>query len=555
MSPVPPSSEPPGNGRPEEVDGSSPSPFHQEQVPLESDVPLSQSLIWQWQREFYSRRGLRAWTEDTVPQFITNNPFVAEIYARIVFSFLSDCMALDEKELRSISPENPLRILELGAGPGRFAYLFLKQMTALLRANGIAPETVRYCMTDCSESLIQTWRTNSYLSKFVESRILHFELLEAGAETKSMFVNGKGRSASQPANGPLVLIANYVFDSLPQDAFVIKEGQIFEALVTTTADRRTDGDSRTGELSRLKLSYKNASISPNRYSHSSWHHILETYRNNLPACTVLFPSVALQILQELGDSANGGMLAIVADKGFLHESDLSFCQGPPAFEFHTANCFSQTVNFDAISKCIESLGGEALVPEKHFTSLSICAFLSGRPGTQFPVTKTACLEAQRAFGPDDLFTLLAWLNAHMEEMSVPQIVALLRLSRWDPTTLMRLFPVLARQIRTVSTERDDLRNAVLHTWANHFPVSRSDNVLAFYCGVILLELRFLEEAFLMFQQSQDLFGRSAATSYNLGLCCSGLGRSSEALAFVVEACHLDPTFEPALVLRRKLECE
>jgi tetratricopeptide (TPR) repeat protein len=92
---------------------------------------------------------------------------------------------------------------------------------------------------------------------------------------------------------------------------------------------------------------------------------------------------------------------------------------------------------------------------------------------------------------------------------------------------------------------------VLHPWANHFPVGQSDNVLAFYCGVILLELRFLEEALLMFQQSQVLFGRSAATSYNLGLCSSGLGRSSEALAFVVEACHL----EPALVLRRKLECE
>jgi hypothetical protein len=38
---------------------------------------------------------------------------------------------------------------------------------------------------------------------------------------------------------------------------------------------------------------------------------------------------------------------------------------------------------------------------------------------------------------------------------------------------MPLFPVLARQIRTVSSERGDLRNAVLHTWANHFPVSQT----------------------------------------------------------------------------------
>ena len=91
------------------------------------------------------------------------------------------------------------------------------------------------------------------------------------------------------------------------------------------------------------------------------------------------------------------------------------------------------------------------------------------------------------------------------------------------------------------------------TWASHFPLSPHDNVQAFYCGVVLLELRFFEEAFSMFKQSEDLFGRSAPTSYNLGLCLLGLSRPSEALVFVVEACQLDPAFEPARLVRRKLE--
>jgi tetratricopeptide (TPR) repeat protein len=118
-----------------------------------------------------------------------------------------------------------------------------------------------------------------------------------------------------------------------------------------------------------------------------------------------------------------------------------------------------------------------------------------------------------------------------------------------------LFPVLARQIRSAVAERNDLRNAVLLTWANHFPISPSDNVLAFYCGVILLELRFFEEGLSLFKQSQDLLGRSATTSYNLGLCSLGLGRTSEALAFMIEACDLDPAFEPARLMRGKLEDE
>src|SRR5216684_7175876 len=120
---------------------------------LERDVPLSQSVIWRLQREFYMQRGLKAWTEDMVPQYITNNPFITEIYAHIVADFLSDCIAHGE----SPSAENPLRILELGAGPGSFSYLFLRHLTALLRERNITPEAVRYCMTDCSASAIQAW--------------------------------------------------------------------------------------------------------------------------------------------------------------------------------------------------------------------------------------------------------------------------------------------------------------------------------------------------------------------------------------------------------------
>ncbi|MGZ4856352.1 MAG: hypothetical protein ACXVKH_14390, partial [Candidatus Angelobacter sp.] len=36
------------------------------------------------------------------------------------------------------------------------------------------------------------------------------------------------------AKGPLVVIANYVFDSLPQGAFIVANGELSEALLTTT---------------------------------------------------------------------------------------------------------------------------------------------------------------------------------------------------------------------------------------------------------------------------------------------------------------------------------
>jgi hypothetical protein len=556
MATVPPSSEAPHNDCSRTPDAPTPAASNEEPVFLEKDVSISRSLIWQWQRDSYAKRGLKSWSEDMVPQFITNNPFIAEIFARIVFGFIYDCIDLGEKKSRPRSAQNPLLILELGAGPGKFSFLFLRQLEALLQSKEIPLNIVRYCMTDCSDSLIETWRTNKYLSEFSDRGILQFELLETGGEINSRFVRGDTSENIEQRQSPLIVIANYVFDSLPHDAFVTKEGQVFELLQTTGAARQDAGNDPPEALSQLKFSYTHAAdTTPGHYPEPSWNSILDLYRRCVPAATVLFPSEALKTLGALRKLTGGTVLVLAADKGYLDENSLPLSQGPPTYEFHSANCFSQMVNFDAIAKYFEASGGQAFLPEKHSSSLHICAFLAHQPGAQFPALKARFEEARSALGPDDLFTLLAWLNPHMEEMSAPQILALLRLSRWDPTTLVRLFPVLARQIRSAVAERNDLRNAVLLTWANHFPISPSDNVLAFYCGVILLELRFFEEGLLLFKQSQDLLGRSATTSYNLGLCSLGLGRTSEAFAFMIEACDLDPAFEPARLMRGKLEDE
>jgi hypothetical protein len=524
---------------------------------LETDVPLSESLIWRLQRDFYALRGLKAWTEDLVPSYITNNPFIAEIYAQIVAGFIADCMNLPQKDSRPLSPENPLRILELGAGTGKFSYLFLRKLTTLLQARKIPPQMVRYSMADCSESLLAEWRANRYLAEFVKAGILEFQLHRAEEDTPSAETGSRVPDSDRQATSPLVVIANYVFDSLPQDAFIIANGEISEALVTTT---RVNAGASEGagapKLSSLQLSFKNVPVPPERYPDKSWNEILEHYRSRLSAATVLFPSATLGLLHQLSQSSDGRMLVLAADKGFVREDDLALLQGPPQLEFHaSSNCFSQTVNFDAITRYFYGLGGDWLLPQKHFSSLSVCAFIARHSGDEFSSTRKSYEQALAGFGPDDLFALMSWLNAHLEEVSIIQALALLRLTRWDTTALLRLFPVIARQLRTVMAERHDLRQAVLNTWANHYPVTPAENVLAFNCGVILLELRFFAEALLMFQASERLLGRSAATSYNMGLCALGLGRSSEALAHMVDSCNLDPSFEPARSSRDRLEKE
>ena len=505
---------------------------------LEQNVSFSRSIIWGLQRDFYAQRGLKAWNEDLVPSYITNNPFIAEIFAGIVAAFVQDCLSSAQRGYQSLSPENPLRILELGAGTGKFSYLFLRKLAPLLQGQNIPFHLVRYCMTDTSESLVAEWRANTYLKEFVSSGVLEFAVFQAGQEYR------------RESRGPLVVIANYVFDSLPQDAFSIENGNIHEILVTTAAA----ADGQIQSFKDLRFSYQNSATAPRHYPDKDWSGILEQYRTRLSTATVLFPATALQTLQRLGDSSDGRMLVLAADKGFTHEEDLALAPREPSLDFHASGrCFSQQVNFDAIGKYFCAKGGKALVPSKHFTSLNLCAFIQCNPGDDFTATHQAYQEALTAFGPDDLFAIMSWLNAYLEEISLPQALSLLRLTRWDPVMLVRLFPIIARQARNAIGERTDLRDAVLNTWQNHYPLNHDDNVLAFYCGVILLELRFFSEAYAMFRKSQQLFGPSATTSYNLGLCSLGLNRSREALELMREACSLDPSFEPAKQSRWKLE--
>jgi tetratricopeptide (TPR) repeat protein len=503
-------------------------------------------VIWRLQSDYYAQRGLKAWTEDQVPSYITNNPFIAEIYAGIVAGFLEDCLRHSSVDALPISPENPLRILELGAGTGKFSYLFLRKLIPLLREKNIAPQTIRYSMSDCSEELITYWQGNQFLAEFTQAGILEFELLRAGENTSR-----ERRGTAQQARAPLVVIANYVFDSLPQDAFVISNGEISEALITTSSNSEA-----AASLNDVQLSFTNSAVSSQRYQDPAWNEILEEYRSRLTSATVFFPSAALALLQQLCRAADGRMLMLAADKGFAHQEEIALVQGPPALEFHASRrCFSLMVNLHAIARYFTAIGGLALLPPKHFTNLNICAFIQRRPQDEFPETSKAHQQAVAAFGPDDLFTVMSWLNASLESVSVAQALSLLRLTRWDTTAFLRLFPVIAPKLRNIGAERNDLRVAVLNVWENRYPIDLADNALAFSCGVVLLELRFYAEAAAMFQASEQLLGRTAATSYNLGLCALGLEDRARAMAHMTEACRLDPAFEPAQTSRARLESE
>src|ERR1041384_2933322 len=116
----------------------------QKSSPLEANQRLSRSLLWRLQRNYFERQGIEAWRSGAVPHHITSSPFIADAYARVVMGFLRDWSTLD--------PRQPVHIVELGSGSGRFAYSFLKKFLNLHRNSVLKTIPVRYVMTDFTES-------------------------------------------------------------------------------------------------------------------------------------------------------------------------------------------------------------------------------------------------------------------------------------------------------------------------------------------------------------------------------------------------------------------
>lgn len=61
-----------------------------------------------------------------VPHFITCNAFIGRSYAHVLNGFLRDCMA--GKNGMMLDPTEPLYIIELGTGSGKFSFFMLKAL-------------------------------------------------------------------------------------------------------------------------------------------------------------------------------------------------------------------------------------------------------------------------------------------------------------------------------------------------------------------------------------------------------------------------------------------
>jgi tetratricopeptide (TPR) repeat protein len=512
---------------------------------VEAGKRLSESILWRLQRDLYDARGIQPWSRGDVPQSITTSPYIARAYAQITLGYVRDIQ-------RQLNPSEPLYVVELGAGSGRFGYRFVKQLAHQLKDRGVR---FTYVMTDVSPSLTDFWQRNASLRPFVDSGQLDFAYFDAIRLGDIELINSKRVLRQDRVVNPLVVIGNYFVDSIPHDCFSVQDHQLFENLVRVVSDQPELTLTAGQTLSDLNVTFEAQPARAAYYPESELNQVLENYRQHLDDAMFLLPVAGIRCMRHFQTLSANRALFLLADIGSARESDIrEYTSGGISADSN----FWLSVNFHAVGGYVRELGGAVMHPAQRHANLNISAFVLGGTNAQFGETALAYEQAIGQLGPDDFFVLSSVIAGHLDSLRRGELLAFLRASGWDSDYFLQCLPFLLDSLQETGwSGREDVRRAVAEAWEAYYPIGDTSDAadLPSGFGVLLYTIGDYAEAMEYFQRSLELVGMDARTTFNVALCLNRLGRQSEAAEWINRTLELDPQSEQALAMRTTLDLE
>jgi SAM-dependent MidA family methyltransferase len=506
---------------------------------IEKQQLFSQSLIWQLQRDYFSSAGIDAWRSGEVPHYITSNPVVGKTYAELVLAFLRDLSLRGQRE-------ETVYLLELGAGHGRLCYHFFKHFEKYYTESAIALPPFCYILSDFTAANLAFWQDHPRLQPYLGNGWLDFALFDV-ENSSDLSLQYAGVTIQQQAlSQPLIIMANYFFDTIPQDLFLIENQAIAHGLLSlaTAAD---PSELDTAELIEgLELKYDYEEAKPPIYADEPiLNDMLAKYRQQLEHTHLLLPHLGLRCLERLRQLSRQGLVLLSADKGEHHLSNLD---DRPAPQLATHGSFSLTVNYHALGQYCTRHGGLALLPRHQQASLDLGCLLFLDDAPTYRETLNAYERFVGDFGPDDYFSLKKLIEQHYETLNDRDIMAVIRLSGYDARIFSQMLPRLFDLLPTLAdNQRWNLFLAIPRIWDTYYPLGEPDD-LAFDLGDLLLALAFYQEAILYYEKSVMIYGKDADTLSKSALCHCLLGAFSTAAPIIEELRAYDPDNEALLDL-------
>lgn len=421
--------------------------------------PLRTASLWRRQNETYERLGQTAWSDALVPWRITTCPWLADAEAGLIAQFAKKFT-------------EPLTVWDCGAGTGRAAF-------HLARALGERSVDARFLLTDVAQSNVEAWQHHPQLEHFEGQA---FDVLHPRAL----------------ALGPTVILAHYLFDSLPHSAWRRgAEGHVQEGWVAECADGSIEWQ---------------------------WHDAEAPARTILTA-EHLFPDGAMTALQTFANVTGHRFMVIAVDKGAALSS--------PTLARHES--ISAGVNFEALESALPAAWQFASTPPSPVLQL---ATISSTPSEPLP----------------DIQHLLALINrVSAPATSLTEIIALQTALHDDPDTLAQLAPVIRTLLPLAASqgEVEALVACIARAAQRHFVFKQQLDVpfelatLAHSAGALMLA----EHLYLLALRES---GERASTLFNLAIVFRATKRQSQAEILLRRTLELDPEHSKAKALLSKI---
>mmetsp|Transcript_19792 Transcript_19792/g.38778 ORF Transcript_19792/g.38778 Transcript_19792/m.38778 type:complete len:771 (+) Transcript_19792:370-2682(+) len=545
----------------------------------QNGCPLSQSPLWNFQRMFYDLRGSDTWQMGLIPSFATTNVRLAHGYARAIFEFVR----ARENELRNKKSGNEnsdtkfkAYAIEFGAGAGKFGFHIAQRLSALSEAHrkggGRAIQVV-YVLTEVHEGGVQFWKSHSSLQPLFRQGVLDVALVDATSADSCKRIElqiSRTSLVGGQVDGPIIGVCNYLFDSLVQDAFQVRNHTLYRAHVEVMGE--LPSEEMLQEIHQewqptLSWTYdvcdvkEDALLAAEMLPHGSQieqqvlMEQLRKYQVENERLSIMVPLGAFNVVRNLVSLATNraNVMLLAVDKGFHETEEFMYLENPQAVvhgalsfmtNFHLFNRFCEKVYRGAhVRRTSYSDGLKAIaVFFKYDRSLRKCdaavdQFLSG-------------------LDPGQVAILNAWGAVSGNLESPEEALSLLRNCDHDQFTFLEVKQKLlelndAEGQHLTTSFMDDMREDLSTVMDNYFPLQMFKDV-AFENGRVLMVIGDFEAAIALFHRSLQDCGEHAATWLNLGLCHYQCHQIEQARAAYETSLALAPDFEKVRVLLDQL---
>lgn len=510
---------------------------------------LSNSVLWQRMQEYYEQLGTEVWEEEVVPQQITNNTYLANIYAKLIVAQIQDYILAHGEP----TDDSPFHVLEIGAGHGRLSFYLIENLRQAFEIFNWPKKWLKFIMTDISLKSLEVWQTHHALKPFMDDGWLDIAVYNASKDTQiQLEISGKCIKANS-IDKPLFVICNYIFDTLAHDAFQVINHRLHEVELVIKNERALEKGSLKDYFKDAKYDFIRHPIKADYYAHKpQLNQILQAYETECENASFLIPIGAFQCIENLQRFTKAPVMFLVSDKG-ITDKDLFEEDTDPDISFHGS--VSMMVNFDALKRYTDLFDGKCLIMGDKGSDFQVAGFIF-QENYRIPHTVYAFNNSLACFSPQDLFDICYIDDEPITNFkSLEAIINILNLADWDPSIFYDYHEQILEKLEnddiTVNAQQSVL-NGIERAWRYFFKLEKSQDV-PFAIGSILYHMDFDERAIEFYNYSIAIFGPDKDTYFNLALAYQSLEDYDKAQEMINASQKMAPKDAAVADLKKEIE--